>query len=225
MAKKILIWTLIIVVLIVGFFYINLKVFEKSTSRVTKGMPIENHHDAHAALLIIDIQEYTTGEVSVAEVLKKASDDLIRKVNKIAERSAEQGITVIYIRNVISNPIINLMNNSMAAGSMGARLDRRLNIVSDHVISKEKQDAFSNPRLDSILISNEISRLYVVGLDAAYCVNRTIEGAMNRGYDISVISDAIISDPDSVKYQMLDVFANRGVKLLSANEFFMNETH
>jgi nicotinamidase/pyrazinamidase len=225
MVKKILIWTLITIVLTVGFFYINLKVFEKRTSRVTEGTPIEHYHDARAALLVIDIQEYTTGEVSVKQSLKGASDDLIRKVNEIAERSAEQGITVIYIRNEISDPIINLMNSSMAVGSTGARLDSRLNIVSDHIIPKEKQDAFSNPRLDSLLISHKISRLYVVGLDAAYCVNRTIEGAMNRGYDIAVISDAIISDPDSVKYHMLEEFAERGVEILSANEFLMNETY
>ena len=114
-----------------------------------------------------------------------------------------------------------LMNNSMAVGSLGAQLDRRLNILSDYVIPKEKQDAFSNSYLDSILIESEISRLFIVGLDAAFCVNGTIEGARNRGYDIAVISDAILSDPDSMKNFMLDEFVNRGVEILNSQKFFV----
>ena len=188
---------------------------------MTEGTPIENYQPNNSALLVIDIQEYTTGEISVNEVFKTAADDLIRRINMITEKSAENGIPVIYIRSEISNPLINLINNSLAVGSLGAQLDRRLNILSDYVIPKEKQDAFSNSNLDSILIQSEISRLFVVGLDAAFCVNSTIEGARNRGYDIAVISDAIISDPDSMKNHMMDEFVNRGVEILSSQEFFM----
>ncbi len=71
------------------------------------------------------------------------------------------------------------------------------------------------------MIESEIRRLFVVGLDAAFCVNSTIEGARNRGYDIAVISDAIISDPDSMKNFMLDEFVNRGVEILNSQEFFV----
>ena len=221
MLKKILLWTLLAIVLIVGFFYINLAIFEKRGSIVTEGTPIENYQSNNSALLVIDIQEYTTGEVSITEVFKTAADDLIRRINMITEKSAENGIPVIYIRSEISNPLINLMNNSMAVGSLGAQLDRRLNILSDYIIPKEKQDAFSNSYLDSILIESEISRLFVVGLDAAFCINSTIEGARNRGYDIAVISDATISDPDSMKNFMLDEFVNRGVEILNTQEFFV----
>jgi len=221
MIKKILLWTFLAIVLIVGFFYINLIIFEKRGSIVTEGTSIENYQPNNSALLVIDIQEYTTGEVSINEVFKTAADDLIRRINMITEKSAENGIPVIYIRSEISNPLINLMNNSLAVGSLGAQLDKRLNILSDYVIPKEKQDAFSNSNLDSILIQSEISRLFVVGLDAAFCVNSTIEGARNRGYDIAVISDAIISDPDSMKNHMMDEFVNRGVEILSSQEFFM----
>lgn len=221
MVKKILLWTLLVIILIVGVFYINLIIFEKRGSMVTTGTPIENYHSNHSALLVIDLQEYTTGKVSTNDVFKKAAEDLIQKTNKITEKSAENGILVIYIRSEITNPLINLMNNSMAEGSPGAQLDRRLNIISDHIVPKEKQDAFSNSDLDSILIKSEISRLFIVGLDAAYCVNSTIEGARNRGYDIAVISDAIVSDPDSMKILMLDEFANRGVEILNSEEFYM----
>ena len=222
MIKKILLWTFLAIVLIVGFFYINLIIFEKRGSIVTEGTPIENYQPNNSALLVIDIQEYTTGEISVNEVFKTAADDLIRRINMITEKSAENGIPIIYIRSEISNPLINLINNSLAVGSLGAQLDSRLSIVSDYIISKEKQDAFSNPKLDSILIQNEISSLFVVGLDAAYCVNSTIEGARNRGYKVVAISDAIISDPDTVKIQMLKKYTEIGVEILNTEKFIMD---
>ncbi|KPL26139.1 MAG: hypothetical protein AMS23_03035 [Bacteroides sp. SM1_62] len=221
MFKKILFRSLLAVILIIGVLIINLIVAGKRASIVTEGTAIEKYNSDNAALLVIDIQEGTTGEVSGIDGYKRAADDLIQRINTITEKSDENGILVIYIRNAITNPLINLLNNSMAKGRLGSELDRRLNIASDHVFSKKKEDAFSNPNLDSILIKNEISRLFVVGLDAVHCVNSTIEGARNRGYSIAVISDAIISDPDSMKYQMLERFVSRGVETLSTEEFIM----
>ena len=207
------------IVLIIGILFINLKVVMKRGSIVTEGIPIENYHSDNSALVIIDIQEYTTGVVSINEFFKNEADDLILKINRITEKSYENGILVIYIRSEISNLLINLINSSASVGSLGAQLDARLKIVSDFIIPKEKQDAFSNPKLDSILIKNEISRLFVVGLDAAFCVNSTIEGARNRGYKVVAISDAIISDPDTVKIQMLEEYTDRGVDILDTKEF------
>jgi nicotinamidase-related amidase len=219
MIKKILLWTFVAIILIVGVFYINLVIFKKRGTIVTQGTPIENYQSNNSALLVIDIQEYTTGEVSVNEVFKSEADNLINRINRITEKSAENGIPVIYIRTEISNPVINLMNNSLAPGSLGGQLDRRLKIQSEYIIPKKKQDAFSNSDLDSILINMEISRLFVVGLDAAFCVNSTIDGARNRGYKIAAISDAIISNPDTVKIQMLKEYTGKGVEILSTEQF------
>jgi nicotinamidase-related amidase len=223
MVKKILLWFFGILILLIGFFYINLKVYQKRSSIVSEGKPIEQYDSNKSALLVMDIQEYTTGEVSVNEVFKKAADVTIPVINSITEYADAHGTTVVYVRSIISNPVINLINNSLAEGNPGAELDRRLKIVSDHIVPKEKQDAFNNTILDSILINNEISRLVLVGLDAAHCVNSTIEGARNRGYDISVISDAILSDPDSVKYNMLESYASRDVKILTSEEYLQND--
>jgi nicotinamidase/pyrazinamidase len=219
MIKKILLWSFLSVILIIGILFINLIVTGEIASKVTEGRPIENYGTLNAALLVIDIQEGLTGEVSGIEGYKKAAEDLIPGINKIISGSDDKGILVIYIRNEISNPLINILNNSLAKGSLGAELDQRLNIVSDHILSKNKEDAFSNSNLDSILIKNEISRLFVVGLDAAHCVNSTIEGARSRGYKIAAISDAIVSNPDTVKIQMLKEYAGKGVEILSTEQF------
>jgi nicotinamidase-related amidase len=117
--------------------------------------------------------------------------------------------------------LINLLNNSLAKGSEGAKLDHRLFIVNDNIISKKKMDSFSNPDLDKLLTENRINQLYFVGLDAAYCVNSTIDAAINREYKITAITDGIFSVTDSLKNQMLGEYINKGVNLSTAEEYFL----
>jgi nicotinamidase-related amidase len=107
----------------------------------------------------------------------------------------------------------------MSTGSEGAALDRRLKVVSDFNIPKQKQDAFSNSILDSILIANQVNKLYITGLDAGFCVNSTIEAALNRGYELTVISDAVISETDSLKVQVFKRLKTKGVTFLNSGEF------
>ena len=54
-------------------------------SVVSKGQPIGNCSEHNYALLVIDIQEATTGEFSMYPFFKKNSDDLIKNINQIAE--------------------------------------------------------------------------------------------------------------------------------------------
>ncbi len=83
----------------IGVLIINLFVTGKQASRVTVGTAKEKYTSYNFTLLVIDIQEGTTGEVSGNDVCKQAADDLILRVNKITEKSLENGILVIYIRN------------------------------------------------------------------------------------------------------------------------------
>jgi hypothetical protein len=129
MLIKILFRSLLAVILIIGVLIINLIVAGKRASIVTEGTAIEKYNSDNATLLVIDIQEGTTGAVSGNDGYKRAADDLIQRINTITEKSDENGILVIYIRNAITNPLINLLNNSMAKGRLGSELDRRLNIA------------------------------------------------------------------------------------------------
>jgi nicotinamidase-related amidase len=90
-------------------------------------------------------------------------------------------------------------------------LDSRLSVVSENILSKEKMDAFSNAVLDDILIKNKISKIYFVGLDPAYCINNTITAAQTRGYKPYLIEDAIISETDELKNEMLEKFNQVGL--------------
>lgn len=120
------------------------------------------------------------------------------------------GIILIFIAVVL----INLVNSTFAKGSEGAKYDRRLKIVSDLEVVKNVKDSFRKTRLDSILVANKVNELYITGLDAAECVNATVEAAMNRGYRVNILGEAVISKSATKTDSMMVVFKKRGVGIL-----------
>jgi len=217
---------LVIVGTIILFLIIvitNLIIFEKNASVVSKGEIIENYSQAQNALLVIDIQEATTGEVASNSFYKANSDKLIENINRISKNFIQQNRSVVYIRGEITDPLINLLNNSYAKGSLGAQFDRRLKIDSEFEVVKNRNDAFSNTNLDQILCNNKVNELYIVGLDAAYCVNKTIEAAQNRNYKINLIHEAVLSESVVKKDSMMMDFKNRDVDIISIDSLIRKQ--
>lgn len=66
-------------------------------------------------------------------------------------------------------------------------------MVNRNDFTKRISDAFSNPLLDELLIRNQVNELFLTGLDAAYCVHTTAQGGLNRGYKVTVVRDAILT--------------------------------
>lgn len=217
--KKTLLSIVSILVLCIIIIAVNFFIFQKNSKVISKGKPILKGNTIKQSLLVIDIQEGLTGKLATSDEYLVKSDELITNVNQIIDSLVRKDIPVIYVKNEISNFLINILNSSLAKGSPGAELDSRLNVVSNYVINKDKGDAFSNPLLDSILIKKEINKLVFVGLDLAYCVNRTIEAAHNRNYNICIISDAVLSKSDSLKNEMLNKFKQSGYEIISSKKY------
>jgi nicotinamidase/pyrazinamidase len=221
--KRIFLGIIGTVILFVLIVIINLIIVEKNQSIVTRGEPIENYSEHKYALLVIDIQEATTGDVAMYPFFKKNSDDLIKNINRLIESFNNQNMPVIYIRSELSNPLINLINSSYAKGSPGAKFDKRMKIVSGLEVIKKGKDSFRNTNLDSVLISNKVSELFIVGLDAAECVNATVEASMNRNYSVNLIDEAILSKSNEKKDSMLVDFKKRGATVLSIDSLNLLE--
>jgi len=120
------------------------------------------------------------------------------------------GILLFFIAVVL----INLVNSTYAKGSEGAKYDRRLKVVSDLEVVKSVKDSFRKTRLDSILVANKVNELYIAGLDAAECVNATVEAALNRGYRVIILEEAVISKSATQTDSMMVVFKKRGAGIL-----------
>jgi len=212
--KKILLGFFGTIILFALIVLINLIIAGHYESIVTTGQPIGNYDKHKSALLVIDIQEATTGHLSMYPFFQKNSDELIKNINRITDIFNNQNILVIHIRSEISNPLINLLNNSYAKGSPGAQFDKRIKTASGFEVIKRAKDSFKNTNLDSILTSNKVSELYILGLDAAECVNATVEASQNRNYKVNLVEEAILSKSSEMKDSMIAVFKDRGVNIL-----------
>jgi nicotinamidase/pyrazinamidase len=219
--KKIVFGIIGTIILFVIIVFVNLIIFEKNGSVVSTGRPIDNFAEHHSALLIIDIQEATTGDVSKYPFFQKNSDDLIKTINQIAESFKGQNIQVIYVRSEIKNPMVNLLNSSYAKGSPGAKNDKRLKIVTELEVVKKGKDSFRHTDLDSILSGNKINELYIVGLDAAECINATVEAAQNRNYRVNLIDEAILSKSNEMKDSMMVIFKDKGVNVIKIDSLII----
>ncbi len=217
--KKIIRYTALGLILIVATLAINLLIFSKIAQQISSGPPIPTDQLSTPALMVIDIQNGTTGEISATSAYIRQSEALISGINEIVSEAVKAQIPVIYIRSEVSNFMVNLLNNTMAKGSEGAELDDRMDVVSDLIVTKTKNDAFSNPDLDRVLREMGINEIYLTGLDAAGCVHSTLLAAQNRGYHIAVIEDLVISDKEEIKAEMMVEFKALGVDILQSDDF------
>jgi len=206
-----IIGTIILFIIIVVVYLIF---FVKNESIVSKGQPIQNFDKRNCALLVVDIQEVITGDLSIYPGLQEKSEILIQKINQAIDSFKVRNYPVIYIRSEINNPFINLINSSYAKGSPGVKYDKRLRIVSDIEVVKTGKDSFRKTNLDDILSKNKVNELFIVGLDAAECVNATVEASQNRNYKVNIIKEAVISKSRSKTDSMMVYFREKGVRII-----------
>ena len=156
--KKLIVWISVSIVLIIAFLVIYIFYFINHVEEISTGKMITEYTTQNDALLIIDVQEGTTGTEG-SGTYQNGSDEYIRALNQIIWSADSMGITVIYIRNETTDPLINFLDGRYAPGSTGSLLDKRLVLVSDFIFSKDRGDAFWNPKLDSLLVDQKISNL------------------------------------------------------------------
>jgi nicotinamidase-related amidase len=208
---------IIIIFLIV--LAIQLAMFTKSSAEISRGEPISEYTEEKSALLVIDIQEGTTGKYSTTHEYQNKASSLIFQVNQLIDTCAARNIPVVYIVNEVTNPWINFINNSMKKGTAGTMLDRNLNIISENIFYKEKRDAFSNSKLDDFLVNNKINHLYIAGLDAAFCIKNTVQAALNRNYQVTILEDVVISKSDNDKQAAISEMIKNGANSISSLDF------
>jgi len=213
--KKIALRLLLAFVVFVVILIVNLIIFSKSATNISEGVPIENRDPERVALLIIDIQEGTTGEISATDGLIRQSESLIEQVNGLAAKAEDKGWSIVWIRTEVSNPLLNILNNTLAKGSPGAELDRRLDTSRGMVLVKKKSDSFANTQLDQFLEEQRIGQLVIAGLAADRCVLSTIKAAANRGYPMRVFEETVIAENEAGMPEILETYKELGVEVLT----------
>lgn len=160
----------------------------------TMGPKIGTYEKPGAALLVIDIQEDYTGPQ--AKKRYRDGDRIVAAANALVVQAREKGVKIVFIQNVIDNPLIQLLAADInAPGAPGTEMDHRLmRDPETKVFTKNRSDAFSNSEFDWYLRENQVGQVFLVGLDAAYCVNATALGALNRGYRVTLFSQGLATE-------------------------------
>jgi nicotinamidase-related amidase len=130
----------------------------------------------HTALVVIDVQ---TGVV--AEAYDR--DAVVGRIAGLVDRARREHVPVVWVQH---NDPDNL-----------ARDSDRWQIVpelapddAEPLVEKQYADAFEDTSLEEVLAGLGVGRLVVSGAQTDECIRSTLHGAITRGYDATLVSDA-----------------------------------
>lgn len=185
----------------------------------TRGRRIVAYSHPTKALLVMDIQESSGNSNRQPVPLSSATPlgAMIIATNRAIDWFAQAGMEVAYVRQVFENNwITRLHGGRIVAGRLEPQIDRRVRIINRNDFKKNRTDAFSNPGLERLLISRQVDEVYLVGLDAAFCVYYTALGALYRGYRVTVVKDAVLTGRDMTR--VLARYRRKGIRVIDSNE-------
>jgi len=61
--------------------------------------------------------------------------------------------------------------------------------AGEPVLDKTTCDTFASTELDSLLRSRSVGRVVIAGLQSDWCVRETTQGALDRGYRVTLVKD------------------------------------
>ena len=180
----------------------------------TKGRKIAPYPEPRKALIVLDIQEGYAGTGTRQPVTSSPVSGMINTVNRLIDMAAESGMEVAYIRQVFGNNLLVRLHGGRRQGKV--IIDRRIKVINGNDFEKNRTDAFSNRQFEQFLIDRQVGELYLLGVDAAYCVYYTALGALSRGYKVTVIKDAVMSRKSMV--DVLGRYRRKGIAVITSEQ-------
>lgn len=164
------------------------------------------------ALLLVDLQSVFWDNGPYTETDKVQAEQAI--THHIA-KSRENGEPIIALRqewSLLATKIIAklAMKGQAIAGTPGTELAAPFFGQADHEIVKRVQDGFETGELDQLLAQLNIGTLKIVGLDGIYCIAKTAEAALDRGYSVSLLTDGIITTEPHKMTEVMKQLATKG---------------
>jgi nicotinamidase-related amidase len=136
----------------------------------------------NTALLVIDVQN------GVVEG-NHERDAVVANVASLVEQAREEEVPVVWVQH---------SSEQLVRGSDEWRIVSELAPdESEPLVEKTYGDSFEDTQLESVLSGLGVGRLVVVGAQTDACVRSTLHGALARGYDAMLVSDAHTTEDQS----------------------------
>jgi len=129
----------------------------------------------NTALLVIDVQN---GVVEGAH----ERDAVVANVASLVDKARREGVPVVWVQHI---------DEQLAKGSDGWRIVPELTPGdAEPLVEKHYGDSFDDTSLETVLAELAVGRLVIVGAQTDACIRSTLHGALARGYDATLVSDA-----------------------------------
>jgi nicotinamidase-related amidase len=110
-------------------------------------------------------------------------DAVVANIGTLVETAREQAVPVVWIQHSDDGNLIRGSDNWQFVPELSR----------DHaepLVEKRYPDAFEDTTLESVLAGLGIGRVYLAGAQTDECIRSTLHGAIVRGYDAILVSDA-----------------------------------
>jgi nicotinamidase-related amidase len=129
----------------------------------------------NTALLVVDVQQ---GVVAG----NHQRDAVVTNVGRLVEKARDEGVPVVWVQH---------SDQSLERGSDDWRIVPELTPDdAEPLVEKNYGDSFEDTTLERVLSELGVGRLVVAGAQTDACIRSTLHGALARGYDATLVSDA-----------------------------------
>jgi nicotinamidase-related amidase len=129
----------------------------------------------NTALLVVDVQN---GVVEGAH----DRDAVVANVGSLVERARQEQVPVVWVQH---------SDDNLKRGSDEWRIVPELSPdEAEPLVEKSYGDSFEETTLETVLSGLGVGRLVVAGAQTDACIRSTLHGAIVRGYDATLVSDA-----------------------------------
>ena len=129
----------------------------------------------NTAVLVIDVQ---TGIMS--GVYNR--DAVVANISRLVDKARAENVPVVWVQHSGENVPID-----SDGWQFIPELSQR---AAEPVVHKRYADSFEETDLEPVLDERHIGRLIVAGAQTDECIRATLHGAIVRGYDATLVSDA-----------------------------------
>lgn len=129
----------------------------------------------NTALLVIDVQNGVVGEAY-------DRDSVVANVAILVDKARAAGVDVVWVQHNSDD-----LPRDSESWQYVPELVRR---DSEPLVHKTYGDSFEETDLEPVLAARGIGRLFVAGAQTDECIRSTLHGAITRGYDATLVTDA-----------------------------------
>ena len=129
----------------------------------------------NTALLVIDVQNGVVGQAY-------DRDNVVAAIGTLIDKARAADVEVVWIQHNSDE-----LSRDSESWQYVPELKRR---EGEPLVQKAYGDSFEDTDLEAVLAARGIGRLVVAGAQSDACIRSTLHGAIVRGYDATLVSDA-----------------------------------